>query len=293
MATVITNLAPTNNTDANFRLWTKGVHDSIIALGWTQTADTGQINFATVLTPAALNTFQGYSVYAMADALQASYPCYLRIDWGSGTGAVSAPAMKVQIATGTNGAGTLTGNIVTQHNINCVNASETNLTACYFSGTTSRLTMVLWPNAITSPTIQILYLNIERSLDSSGVETNTGIGFRAGFGTGSTSVQQFMPNVGLGAVPAQETKWLAFGSNASAQSAGQNLSSISGLRQAYGPLLNPELGFMVCSSQFANFANVTISRYSSSKVYFVWPTSTMVAGAVSYAQVPKFLMLWE
>lgn len=290
MATNTSFLAPNNSSNAAFRAWASAIHSALVnTCGWTQTADTGQINFATVVAPVGSSSYPGYAVYAMADALQGTYPCYLRIDFGSGVTGFALPSIKVQIGTGTDGAGTLNGNTVTQRTLSCL-TSDSNSWNCYFSGTTSRFTMVLWPTTSNSFNIMV---NIERSVDAAGAETNTGIGFRGMQNDGSASFSQFLCNAGLGAVPASETRWLAYGSNANAASAGLNLASISGLRQAYGPLLNPELGMMCCSSTFAFGAPVTVSRYSSNRNYFMVSSFSMQAGVISYATAPKFLMLWE
>jgi hypothetical protein len=95
---------PSNNTDANFRSWINFVHDMMIAAGWVQTADTGQINFATVTAPGAANTKQGYAIYAMDDALAATYPILLK--WGFGSaGAADRPGLWFMVGTHSDGAG--------------------------------------------------------------------------------------------------------------------------------------------------------------------------------------------
>lgn len=98
-----------NNTDADFRAWGSGVSAAIQALGWVQTADTGQIDWLTVLKPTGYAQKMGCEVYRPTDALQASAPWFVRFDYGSSPNAPSRPGLFVRFGSGTDGAGTLTG----------------------------------------------------------------------------------------------------------------------------------------------------------------------------------------
>ena len=98
------------STDADFRTWAQSVHDMLIAAGLVQTADTGQINFATATRPAA-NTAGGYGMYRFNDAEQATLPIFVRVSYGQGNYA-NLPAIGLTVGTATDGAGTLTGTAV-------------------------------------------------------------------------------------------------------------------------------------------------------------------------------------
>lgn len=108
MSTTTTSQQPTNTTDADFRNWATHIHNTFANAGWTQTADTGQINLSTVTKPAASATEQGFEIWKMADALATSYPVYVRIGYGSG-GNANNPAIWIEIGTGSDGAGLITG----------------------------------------------------------------------------------------------------------------------------------------------------------------------------------------
>lgn len=95
-----------NNTDANFRTWINFVHDMMVAAGWSQTADTGQINFATVTAPGASNTKQGYAMYEMTDALASTFPIIVKFAFGS-AGAADRPGLWFMVGTHSDGAGNL------------------------------------------------------------------------------------------------------------------------------------------------------------------------------------------
>lgn len=100
-----------HDSDVTFREWGLELSTKLAAAGLVQTADTGQINWATV-TRAGSNTDAGYEVWRMADTPQATAPVYFRIAYGT-LGGTTAPSIKVTVGTGTDGAGTLTGTALT------------------------------------------------------------------------------------------------------------------------------------------------------------------------------------
>lgn len=64
----------------------KDIHNEMINAGLVQTADTGQLaDFDAVGTLPADGAFQGYRMYAFADALAATCPILIRLDFGCGT----------------------------------------------------------------------------------------------------------------------------------------------------------------------------------------------------------------
>jgi len=96
-------------TDAEFRTWVAAMIDQLNDIGLTQTADTGQINTTTVLKPAGVSASQGYAIFRFNDALQATAPIYLKIEFGSGAGAATNPQIWTTWSSATDGAGTLGG----------------------------------------------------------------------------------------------------------------------------------------------------------------------------------------
>lgn len=96
-----------HDSDAVFREWAQELHDALVAVGCTQTADTGQINFTTV-TRAGVNADAGYSIYYMNDSIHATEPCYFKIYWGT-YAATDRPRIRIEIGTGSDGSGTITG----------------------------------------------------------------------------------------------------------------------------------------------------------------------------------------
>jgi hypothetical protein len=96
------------SSDATFRAWAKGVSDLVKAAGLVQTADTGQINFATATWPTVASTSAGFETFYLNDSKHATDPMYIKLSYGGGT-ATSRAQVWIQVGTGTDGAGGLTG----------------------------------------------------------------------------------------------------------------------------------------------------------------------------------------
>lgn len=79
---------------------------AVIRTAMARSADTGQVNWATVTTMPGTGV-RDYEVYAFTDTLQSTRPIYVRIDYGGNPSAI--PLMQVWVGTATNGAGTLSG----------------------------------------------------------------------------------------------------------------------------------------------------------------------------------------
>lgn len=118
MATSIQTSRWLATTDELFREWGKAVSDGIRAVGLIQTDDTGQIDWETVTAPTTAATAAGiavgYEIWRFDDALQATHPVVIKLEYGAGAGATPAansPYMWVTIGRATNGAGSITGTL--------------------------------------------------------------------------------------------------------------------------------------------------------------------------------------
>lgn len=78
------------------------------AASLTKTSDNGQVVFGT--TPATATLGMVYEVYAFSDALQATKPVFIRVDYVGST----AYEVYLTVGTGTDGNGTITGQWLTQ-----------------------------------------------------------------------------------------------------------------------------------------------------------------------------------
>lgn len=206
MPTTTTTMTPYSNTDALFRQWCQHIHDTF-ALGWVQTSDTGQINLTTVVKPAAANTQQGYEVWRMNDALQATAPVFVKIAYGSGAAAAYL-GVWITIGTGSDGAGNITGVVFDGGSVAAAtfsnNSQDTASQPLYGSADTNRITFnVGGYNGIT----YLVACGIERTKDSTGADTADGVLFAgkasiitkgSGF-TGSVTTGTFMLALYFGA----------------------------------------------------------------------------------------------
>lgn len=161
-----------NTTDAFFRQWCQFVFDTIVTTGgWVQTADTGQMNFATVTHPLALNTIMGYIIIRMADTLQATAPVYLKMEFGSGS-AANTPQITITFGTGSNGTGTLTGAMGGSSMQCSAGTSSVLATHCFGSADTSRFQLMLFTSASF---VNLVVISVERTKDSTGADTSAGL----------------------------------------------------------------------------------------------------------------------
>lgn len=163
-----TSITNTVTTDAAFRTWGLAYASKLASMGLVQTADTGQINWVTVLAAVGANTAQGYEIWRFDDALQATVPIFLKIEYGSGSAAANG-SLWFTVGSGTNGAGTLTGVLTTRVQVTCT--AVAGVVTHYWSGDTNRLGIaVLGSSAANS-----MGLWIERTVDTAGVVTAEGV----------------------------------------------------------------------------------------------------------------------
>lgn len=165
MATLTGNYPCDNSTLANFKSWAQAISTAFSTFGWVQTADTGQVNWSTISSVSAV-----YEIWKANDSFASTLPIYIKIQYGNGTG---YPQLQVTVGTGSNGTGTITGNIITGAPwvINSLNQNQgSTLYPCWFSGSAGEFRMWMWGTTAGNPAIGNL-LVIERSKDGSGNNT--------------------------------------------------------------------------------------------------------------------------
>lgn len=113
MTTSAFNTVFSVKTNAGFQAWGAELAAGIQAVGFTKTADTGQINWSTVASPTTNNASAGYEIYQFTDALQSTSPIYFKLEYGSGSNHIAAangyPMVWITIGKATDGAGNITG----------------------------------------------------------------------------------------------------------------------------------------------------------------------------------------
>ena len=187
-------IQPSNNTDALFRAWSQFIFDGMIAGGWVQTADTGQINFATVTRPTIANNARGYVILRMDDALQATVPVYLRLDFGSG-GAANNMGLWVTLGAASDGAGAITNpwlsNPTSAQPLVSSLSNSTSLVQPYsfLSADNDRVQIAIAYNAAGAVG---MIMSLERTHSPSGAHDGTGVIFYYGAASASFNRNQYL-----------------------------------------------------------------------------------------------------
>lgn len=162
-----TTLINTVTTDAAFRTWGLAYNAKLAAAGLVNTADTGQVNWTTVLAAVGANTVQGYEIWRFADALQATAPIFMKVEYGSGAVAANG-SIWIQLGSGSNGAGLLTGILSTRQQIQCT--ATAGAITHYWSGDTNRFCVAAMGSAVAT----CMLFSVERTVDANGVVTAEG-----------------------------------------------------------------------------------------------------------------------
>jgi hypothetical protein len=260
-----------NNTDANFRIWGKFFSDSLTSAGIVQTSDTGQINWATVTAPAAINTKQGYEIRRFADTLQATKPVYIKFSFGSG-GAAGRPSVWVTIGTGSDGAGNITSVLMAETQFTTAGVGTTADYKHVFSGDTDRFVMC-WGYTPANSSVQCLFLSLERTKDSSNVNNSDGVLFSACTVAGIASYKfQVLPFTGT--IPAAETVGHSLLPLSDSTLDGTDVGVFEGRFFNFGRYVNPGLNwFGYRTNEVAAEIATTISVDGSNHTYFPIPLS--------------------
>lgn len=199
MATITTNVPFDNSSLANFKAWAMAISNAFSTFGWVQTTDTGQVNWSTISSvPSGTPVFE---VWKANDAQAATMPIFVLVRYGLSP---TQPQLTITVGTGSNGAGVITGQIVTgaPWTITAITTNQgSTLFPSYFSGDAGEFRMWMWANPTATPAVGTMF-GIERSKDGSGNKT---AGYftvfsasqgTAGFGAGS--FQQTISASGVG-----------------------------------------------------------------------------------------------
>lgn len=126
-------VSPSWGTNAAFKAEAVKIADALKAVIGPRTADTGQIDFATTTFAGVANTIAGYEMYALA-ASGTAPALRLKVEYGCDA-VLNQAGVWMQMGTGSDGAGTLTGTLGPRYRVvgnggYSVNAA---LTQCLFS----------------------------------------------------------------------------------------------------------------------------------------------------------------
>jgi hypothetical protein len=175
MTTATTTTVVDQTSDAAFRVWiAEMITQLVTTCGVTQTADTGQVNTATVTRP-AINSVAGYSILRFNDTAQATSPIFIKIEYGAGA-AITQPIMMITVGTGSNGSGTLTGTLSPRTSI--VGATIASTSTGYVSrwcyNTTDGVLSFTWKLNGAGAGSNLATLVLARTNDGTGAPTTAG-----------------------------------------------------------------------------------------------------------------------
>jgi len=210
MATDSRIIADLHTSDAEFRTWVQAVQAGIEATGAVKEVAAGEINTATVLKPAGVNTVAGFQVFKLAghDGLP---DVFIKVEYatnGQSSGG-TGPALTFTVGYGHNGAATITGNNTGQ--IATRNGGGT----VYNAGAGSTVTQFASGNGVDFLSMAPTYLNaaadnnrhsffhVERLHDENGLLGEGLYIFASGAGVPSTGYDRVLPFAG--AIPSAGT----------------------------------------------------------------------------------------
>lgn len=174
MTTATSVFSWSNTAAVDTRTWINGVHDLIIAAGLVATTDTGQLDVSTITSTVNTSTTNlGYHAFKFPDTLQTTTPIIVKVTYY--TDGLARPALRLDVGSVTNGAGTLSSPSFSLANNTNMGALQSGLTsyACYVDGT---FTMVLGAGYLSGGTANncVASLVVDRSRDATGTATATG-----------------------------------------------------------------------------------------------------------------------
>jgi hypothetical protein len=171
MATSQQFLVCDSSTLANFKAWAQPISAFFATAGWTQSSDTGQVNWSSIASVPGSGAYV-YEIWQPNDGLT---NFYAKIEYGNVSG-TNCPGLRVSIGTATNGSGTLTGFVMGPQQVGGTNYTPPSTTTqyeCNFSGALGRIGIMMWRNTGLFNNSIPQFFAIERSVNSSGSYTGT------------------------------------------------------------------------------------------------------------------------
>ncbi len=287
MTTQTTTTVVDHTSDAGFRAWVAELITMMGAAGMlTQTADTGQINTATVNRPGT-NTEGGYAIFRFDDTQQATAPIFIRFGFGTG-GGVAIPRLQWTVGTESNGSGTVSGTGISVTSIALTAAS--NVATNY----TTRVSVVpgffglMWKLGGSSNVLG--FAAICRSVDSSQVPTAEA----ASIYTGRSSPDCIMARYNTG------TTFEMWVGSYSLSAGGPTSSLVGGQAQVYKhyltlPRVVPNMFLLtVLSSELGNNTSFTATPLgSTSRTYISGGLAGVQNVGLPGIATNVMAMIWE
>jgi hypothetical protein len=286
MATATSNVVSDNSSLANFKSWAQFISNFFTTAGWTQTGDTGQVNWGTIAS--VPSSAYVYEIWKAADSQASTTPIYVKVEYGF---SATAPAIRITVGTGSNGSGTITGPTMGPYQVTPNFANQGGTTyPCYASGDSGEIRFMMWQSNTAAETL----FGIERSKDSTGAKTTDYFTLNACNAASSAFIQQTI----LGSlVTPQELQWMSFGSsNAGSTETFNGTTAANPVFPRIGKQGNPMLGWLTATgADVAEGASVTVSIYAANHTYIATKVSNIaqVGKLVANGNSTAVLMRYE
>ena len=265
---------------ANFKAWGQGISTQLDSAGWTKTADTGQVVWASNPAVPSAGTWTVYEIRQPAsDQLQTgSTKYYVRIDYGHNGS--TAGTVRVTLGIATDGAGNFVGFATTPLVVNGNGPGGTGATTweCDFSWDASRLGVLLWRNA--SNTQIPLMFAIERTKTTAGADSTDGVSI---FGCcNTTNLSSFQQTIvfGIGVSPQNQLGYLSIGlpgGGAATSLAFNGSTPVTPVFPCYGKWGNPATVMAALApSDTVEGSMLTTTLYSATRTYVMTKTCPAV-----------------
>jgi hypothetical protein len=206
MSATTSTLAPSVESDAEFRTFCTGISDKLAAMGLIKETVAGEINLATVTKPngdpmMGEPEWKGFQIWRPNDALQSTAPFFLRLEYGGsqsmmGPPEVGSPALKFTFGT-SHAAGVLGAQKTAEKYLSFVGSQSAQ--KCAWSGDANRFGCALFYDHSGC-----IWLSFERTYGADGNDTGDGLIIAGGQGT-YNKFQVVLPSAG--GVPAWETDY--------------------------------------------------------------------------------------
>ncbi len=258
MTASIWNSSFSNASDSAFRAWGSALASQITGSErLTQTADTGQINWSTVIAPSSASG--GYEIYSSSDVLTTFY---IKMEFGDASG---TPKLWITVGTNTDGAGTITGNVSTRTGIAFTSVTDATLRPSIMSASTNRLVFDLGYNMTSGGGIIV---SIERLYDSTGVVTDDGVSILLATSSQFTQVLPFTGPVHSGFGFSTNCTSVALPPQGIATGIHSNGVGIYDIFPFDGIQYPPMMGVVAGFGSNFSTGPVTLMRYGSEHTYF-------------------------
>lgn len=295
MATAAGTVNHEHTSDATFRVWAQALH-AVITTFLTDTAATGSVDLTTMSRPGT-NAYAGFKVYRFNDALQASCPVFLKVEYGTGVFATNGE-IRVTAGTAHDGSGTLTGTqVTTAARIFEIGGAASVTYQYYASGHSGRFSLGWGLNNDGLTTGQVL--SLERTKDASGADDSTGIVLAFAGGGGNANQYRTHVLTPIGGMPPSESRWMM--PFAKAATSVYDAKAAPGLMIPFaGVALRPLISWgMINATDYPVYgATIAVTVYGTSRTYIAIgsasrPNSVLDGVTVNAQNVGRLLMLYE